>query len=405
MKECIGGAGMGGAAATGLVLTGGGARAAYQVGVLQALRLILDTEGVAPQRSPFGVVCGTSAGAINATALACRADHFDEALDKLSQVWENFSAEQVYQSDVLSVLRTGTRWLTMLTAGWAFRRSRKLKPRSLFDNTPLVNLLHNMIDLPRLERALVSGDLHALAITASDYSSGRHVTFYQTPQVVKPWVRSQRIAVPDQITIEHLVASSAIPFIFPATPLYLEGKLAYFGDGSMRQLAPISPAIHLGAERVLVIGAGQINAENRFVGPPSDSGNGINTYPTLAQIAGHAMSSIFLDSLAMDIERLERVNKTIGLIPPEVRRNSSLREIDVLVIAPSQRIDAIAAKHIEALPRPVRALLGAVGATEVKGAALASYLLFEKPFTSELIRLGFSDALKRRDDVKRFFGC
>jgi NTE family protein len=396
---------MGGAAATGLVLTGGGARAAYQVGVLQALRLILDTEGVAPQRSPFGVVCGTSAGAINATALACRADHFDEALERLSQVWENFSAEQVYQSDVLSVLRTGTRWLTMLTAGWAFRRSRKLKPRSLFDNTPLVNLLHNMIDLPRLERALVSGDLHALAITASDYSSGRHVTFYQTPQVVKPWVRSQRIAVPDQITIEHLVASSAIPFIFPATPLYLEGKLAYFGDGSMRQLAPISPAIHLGAERVLVIGAGQINAENRFVGPPSDSGNGINTYPTLAQIAGHAMSSIFLDSLAMDIERLERVNKTIGLIPPEVRRNSSLREIDVLVIAPSQRIDAIAAKHIEALPRPVRALLGAVGATEVKGAALASYLLFEKPFTSELIRLGFSDALKRRDDVKRFFGC
>jgi NTE family protein len=351
------------------------------------------------------VVCGTSAGAINATALACRADHFDEALDKLSQVWENFSAEQVYQSDVLSVLRTGTRWLTMLTAGWAFRRSRKLKPRSLFDNTPLVNLLHNMIDLPRLERALESGDLHALAITASDYSSGRHVTFYQTPQVVKPWVRSQRIAVPDQITIEHLVASSAIPFIFPATPLYLEGKLAYFGDGSMRQLAPISPAIHLGAERVLVIGAGQINAENRFVGPPSDSGNGINTYPTLAQIAGHAMSSIFLDSLAMDIERLERVNKTIGLIPSEVRRNSSLREIDVLVIAPSQRIDAIAAKHIEALPRPVRALLGAVGATEVKGAALASYLLFEKPFTSELIRLGFSDALKRRDDVKRFFGC
>jgi NTE family protein len=394
---------MGGAAATGLVLTGGGARAAYQVGVLQALRLILDTEGVAPQRSPFGVVCGTSAGAINATALACRADHFDEALDKLSQVWENFSAEQVYQSDVLSVLRTGTRWLTMLTAGWAFRRSRKLKPRSLFDNTPLVNLLHNMIDLPRVERALESGDLHALAITASDYSSGRHVTFYQTPQVVKPWARSQRIAVPDQITIEHLVASSAIPFIFPATPLYLEGKLAYFGDGSMRQLAPISPAIHLGAERILVIGAGQINAQDRFVGPPSE--NGANTYPTLAQIAGHAMSSIFLDSLAMDIERLERVNKTIGLIPPEVRRNSSLREIDVLVIAPSQRIDAIAAKHIEALPRPVRALLGAVGATEVKGAALASYLLFEKPFTSELIRLGFRDALKRRDDVKRFFGC
>ncbi len=393
----------GGAAATGLVLTGGGARAAYQVGVLQALRLILDSAGAAPKRSPFGVICGTSAGALNATALACRADGFDDALDTLGDVWENFSAEQVYQSDVLSVMRTGTRWLTMLTAGWAFRRSRKLKPRSLFDNTPLVNLLHKMIDFPRLERSLQNGDLHALAVTASDYSSGRHVTFYQTLQVVAPWLRTQRIAVPDQITIEHLLASSAIPFIFPATPLYLEGKLAYFGDGSMRQLAPISPAIHLGAERVLVIGAGQISAANRFVGPPSEGG--ANTYPTLAQIAGHALSSIFLDSLAMDIERLERVNKTIALIPPEVRRNSALREIDVLVIAPSERIDAIAARHIEALPRPVRALLGAVGATEVKGAALASYLLFEKPFTSELMRMGFSDALKRREDVLRFFGC
>lgn len=393
----------GGAAATGLVLTGGGARAAYQVGVLRAIRLILDSAGVPPQRMPFGVICGTSAGAINGMALASRADCFEESLDTLGEVWENFTAEQVYRSDILSVLRTGTRWLTMLTAGWALRRSRKLKPRSLFDNAPLVDLLHQMIDLPRLEQCLRTGDLHAIAVTASNYSSGRHVTFYQSEKPIESWVRSQRIAVHDRITIDHLVASSAIPFLFPATPLYLDGQLAYFGDGSMRQLAPISPAIHLGAERVLVIGAGQINAPNRFMAGPEEKNQ--NTYPTLAQIAGHAMSSIFLDSLAMDIERLERINKTIALIPPEVRRQSSLREIDVLVIAPSKRIDLIAAQHIDALPRPIRALLGAVGATESKGSALASYLLFEKPFTSELIRLGFSDTMERRDDVKRFFGC
>ena len=390
-----------GASSTGLVLTGGGARAAYQVGVLQGVRVILDSAGMAPQRSPFGVVCGTSAGAINAAALACRADVFDEALDTIAQVWENFSADQVYESDVLSVMRTGTRWLTMLTAGWALRRSWKLRPRSLFDNAPLVNLLQKMIDLNRLERVMAQGDLHALAITTSDYSSGRNVTFYQSHNPLQPWNRTQRIAVPDKLSIDHLLASSAIPFIFPATPLYLEGRLAYFGDGSMRQQAPISPAIHLGAERVFVVGAGQINAPNRFMPPPQEQGG--NSYPTLAQIAGHAMSSIFLDSLAMDVERLERINKTISLIPPEKRRESTLREIDVLVIAPSERLDTIAARHIHSLPRPVRALLGAIGATEAKGAALASYLLFEKSFTSELMRLGFSDVLKQRAEVLRFF--
>ena len=205
----------------------------------------------------------------------------------------------------------------------------------------------------------------------------------------------------DRITVEHLLASSAIPFLFPAASLPLDGARAWFGDDSMRQIAPISPAIHLGAERILVVGAGQLNAPNRFVPPPG--ANGDASYPSLAQIAGHAMSSIFLDALAMDIERLERINRTVSLIAPGERAQSPLRAIEVLVIAPSQRIDTIAARHVGALPRTVRALLRVIGATEAKGAALASYLLFESSFTRELMDLGFNDTLARTADVLKFF--
>lgn len=388
----------------GLVLTGGGARAAYQVGVLLGLREVLARAGAMPGCLPFSVVCGTSAGAINAMALACRADVFDESLDALSDIWFDMRAEQVYRTEAIDVVSTGARWLTMLTAGWAFyrgKRKKHVRPSALFDNAPLADLLAHMIDFQRLERELDSGRLRALAIAASDYSSGRHVTFYESRMLVEPWVRTQRIAVADRITVDHLLASSAIPFLFPATPLALEGHRGWFGDGSMRQIAPISPAIHLGARRILVVGAGQLNAPNRFMPPPGTNGDA--SYPSLAQIAGHAMSSIFLDALAMDIERLERINNTVRLIAPESRHQSRLREIEVLVIAPSQRIDTIAARHVSALPRPVRALLRVVGATEAKGAALASYLLFESSFTRELMELGFNDTLARSADVLKFF--
>lgn len=388
---------------TGLLLTGGGARAAYQVGVLEAIADLRLACGAGHEPNPFPIITGTSAGAINAAALACGADHFDRAVRRIARVWRDFHAQQVYRADSLSVLRSGARWLSLLSLGWALARWRRMRPRSLLDNAPLEKLLVKMVPLVRLPRLIRKGHLRALAVTASSYSSGEHVTFFETDAPLQPWVRSQRKAVRDRITHEHLLASSAIPFVFPAKAISIGDHMEFFGDGSMRQSAPIAPAIHLGAERVLVVGAGRMHE------PKDDTtANPTPTYPSLAQIAGHALSNIFLDALSVDVERVQRVNQTLSLIPPEVRARSALRPIELLVIAPSQRLDAVAARHVGNLPTPVRAMLGALGVTsnmaDVRGAALASYLLFESGYTRELMALGREDTLAMRAEVCKFFG-
>jgi len=384
----------------GLVLTGGGARAAYQVGVLRALVRIRRECG-ADRSNPFAVLTGTSAGAINATALACGADDFDAAVRRLNRTWQHFHSAQVYRDDPIGVIRTGARWVSMMSVGWAMARWRWTKPRSLLDNEPLRELLTDLVPTERIPELIAAGHLHALAVTASSYTSGHHVTFYQAAQGQSPWSRSQRLAIPTSIELAHLMASSAIPFVFPATKLSTPEGVEWFGDGSMRQMAPVSPAVHLGAERVFVVGAGRAH-EMTTVRRETAS------YPSPAQIAGHALSSIFLDALTADLERLARINQTLACVPDEVQGRMPLRRIEALVIQPSQPLDEIAARHLKALPHTVRGLLRGFGVSghsgRVQGAALASYLLFEAPYTQALMELGREDTLARRDELIAFFG-
>lgn len=369
---------------TALVLSGGGARAAYQVGVLRAVKELLPEPG----RNPFPILCGTSAGSLNAAALACLADDFGLGVAKLNHVWGNFHAGQVYRADPAGICMSGAAWLSAMMFGWLGRHP----PRSLFDVAPLRALLVEALDFTRIDQAIASGSLCAVAITASGYVSGESVCFVQGDERLEMWRRSQRVSVRVALNVDHLMASSAIPFLFPANLVHRE----HFGDGSMRQQAPISPAIHLGADRILVVGCGyRPTSAERLID---------DRYPSLAQVAGHAMSSIFLDSLYADLERLQRINKTLGIIPAEIKQRAglSLRPIETLVIEPSQRLDHLAAEHVHCLPWPVRWLLRGIGATSQRGSALASYLLFEKAYTRALMDLGYADAMARRDELAAF---
>ncbi len=369
----------------GVILTGGGARAAYQVGVLWAISRLLPRN--AP--NPFPIICGTSAGAINAAALAVNATGFRAGVGQLMSVWRNFHVDQVYRSDPAGVFVSGARWIAALLVGGLGKHN----PVSLLDNSPLEKLLRYKLEFKGIQESIDRGALSALSVTASGYTSGQSVTFYQGVPELSPWKRARRLGIPTQISLEHLLASSAIPFVFPAVKINRE----YFGDGSMRQFAPISPALHLGAERVLVVGVA-LAEETRRVKSEG--------YPSLAEIAGHALNSIFLDGMEVDLERLRRINKTINMVPPKVLENSQLflHHVDVLVISPSETIESIAAKHVHSLPRTIRFLLRGVGATRRSGSNFASYLLFEKPFCRELMDLGYHDAMSQKQEILKFLG-
>ena len=397
----------------GLVLTGGGARAAYQVGALQAIAQLQRQHLRGRPASPFGIITGTSAGAVNAAALACGADDFSTAVRRIARVWRNFRTQQVYRADALGMLDAMGRMRLLLGIGQLLARWLRIRPRSLLDIAPLAELLADVVPLHRLQQMMADGHLQALAVSASSYSSGQHFTFYDSSTPQTPWVRSQRIAMPTAIGHEHLLASSAIPFVFPARPLRVGGHTEYFGDGSMRQSAPLAPAIHLGADRILAIGAGRPHRASIASGDSVEHG-----YPTLAQVAGHALSSIFLDSLSSDVERLNRVNKTLALIEPKRREQTMLRPVQLLLIAPSQRLDRIALRYVDALPGAVQRLFGVHDRSggngrdggngngsegDVRGAALASYLLFDQGYTRELMALGRADVRARREELLAFF--
>ena len=371
----------------GLVMSGGGARAAYQVGVLRAISEMLPAD--AP--SPFQIICGTSAGAINATVLAANATNFHRGVRVLMTVWKNFRVHHVYRADLLGVIHNSGKWLiAALTGGLG-----KETPVSLLDNSPLARLLGTRLDFGAIQRSIDSGALYAFSITCSGYTSGQSVTFFQGVPGLEPWQRARRIGIPMPIAPDHLLASSALPFVFPPVRINRE----YFGDGSMRQIAPASPALHFGADRLFVIGVGrQLEAQQERIKT--------DVFPSLAQVAGHCLNSIFLDSLEVDLERLQRINRTLSIIPRELleKNNMPLHQVDFRVLSPSVALEKIAIDYMHTLPFTIRTLLFTLGALKKSGSNLVSYLLFEKEFCRALIKLGYEDTMKRRDDLMKFLG-
>jgi NTE family protein len=377
-------------ARVGLVLPGGGARGAYQAGVLKAIGELW-TPGAA---SPFPIVSGTSAGAINAAVLAACALDLASGVERLCQVWSGFTVDKVFRSDAGTVARSGLRALfTMAAAGLGVGR---FNPGSVLDNAPLRGLLEGHIRFDAIEQALAAGALRALSVTAAGYTCARAVSFYQGVPELTPWRRARREGRPARIGLDHLMASVAVPFIFPATCI---GEQEYFGDGAVREHAPLSAAIHLGADRLLVIG---VRDEDLASNAPAWS---LPHRPSFGQIAGYLLDALFQDGLYSDLERLTRVNRFVaggGSGAVRTEDGEPFRVIAVHIIVPSRDVREIAERHRRELPWPVKLLLRGLGAGGRRGRQLASYLLFEAGFCNELIDLGYTDALAQRERLRRF---
>ena len=369
--------------AVGLVLPGGGARAAYQVGVLKAISEILPNSP-----NPFPVIVGTSAGAVAAAVLGSEAFRWHRAVKQLEQVWANFTVEQVFHADALSMLRSGVRWgASLLTGGLLVA-----PPRALFDNSPLWQLLRERINFRHLQRSIEGEHLRALAICASSYTTATSVAFYQGDGSQSAWRRQQRVGAETTLRLEHVMASLAVPFLFPPVAIGNE----YFGDGAQRQLWPLSPAIHLGADRLLVIGvraelSGGVSSTHKLVEKP----------PSTGQLFGYMLDTLFMDQIYANIEHIVRLNQVVEVAPNAV---PGVHKVATMMIAPSTDLRLIAERHARDLPRSLRALLRVMGARGPGGSQLASFLMFDGRFTGELIALGYRDAMLRQEELKLFLG-
>ncbi|MCP5281613.1 MAG: patatin-like phospholipase family protein [Rhodoferax sp.] len=377
----------------GLVLMGGGARTAYQVGVLRALSEMLEASHDAPRNFPFQVLVGTSAGAINAAFLASRAIQGLQAFGQLAEFWCRLRSADVYDLNVPPWVR-----FSRFAVAWSLTRHAQANG-AMMDNTPLRETLRKGIALDGIGDALRSNTIDALAITGSSYTSGVHWTFCQTASAAEfeAWRRPGRRAEYQALTIDHLMASSAIPFLFPATPLQVDGREEFFGDGSMRQVTPISPAMHLGASRILVVGVGQ--PERPGLGLAGDGAMVPARGPTLGSMAGHVIASVFHDTLQADVEQTQRVTQTISGLPSDIAGAMAFKAVDVLAVAPSQSLDALAQEFTSELPSAIRDAMGALGVLKGSGGTLASYLLFEPRFVQALIAMGERDARARKDEL------
>ena len=365
----------------GLVLTGGGARAAYQVGVLRAL-----TELLPQRRNPFPVIVGTSAGAVAASVLGSQTHHWKAAVEGLMQVWGGFHVSQVFMVDAVHMLRSGLHWMLSLGSGGLLLPP----PTSLLDNTPLRGLLSQHIDWAGVRTGIERGQLKGLALCATSYASGQQVAFFDAQPAVHDWSRSQRRGERTRLSLEHLMASVAIPMLFPATRIGEQ----YYGDGAMRQLNPLSPAIHLGATRLLIVGI-RSRSETGLTDAPEAPA------PTPGQIFGFMLDTLITDQIYADLEELARLNQ-LARHAAHDRSAQQLRHVDALMLAPSVDPREIAARHIADMPRGLRTLLRVTGARGPDSSQLASYLMFEASYTSELIELGYTDAMAAGEQLQAF---
>jgi NTE family protein len=369
-----------------LVLTGGGARAAYQVGVLKAVSKLIYKPHCG---NPFPIITGTSAGAINATVLASYAQNPIVGIRSLEKVWQTFSVDKVFRSDISGMMKQAGRWGKSMFVN-DYHRHHQL---SLLDNNPLKKMLSKVIHFENIQSAIDANCLDALSITASGYTSGQSVSFFQARQDIKSWRRQRRVGCKSNISIGHLLASSAIPLVFPAVHLNRE----FFGDGSVRFLAPLSPAIHLGAQRILIVGVDPLKEETEREKKKLH-------YPSIADISGHVLDSVFVDSLDSDIERIRRINSTLDLIPESTRKKETdLRKIETFVISPSKDLSEISGKHFNVLPPVVKFFFRRLGIDDDEGSSILSYLLFESAYTKELIDLGYNDAMNLKQEIIDFF--
>jgi NTE family protein len=368
-----------------LVLPGGGARGAFQVGVLKAIAELVPRGTV----NPFGIISGTSAGAINSAVIASKARRFRVAIAELERVWGHFHCHHVYRTDNLTMLRSSLRWFGALVTGGTLVKM----PRSLLDNSPLRSLLSRNVRFPRINHGIEQGWLDAISVTAAGYSSARSTSFFEATPEHEEWSRTRRLGVRSRLHLDHLMASIAVPMIFPPVRIGTE----YFGDGAMRQATPLSPAVRLGADRILVIGVRNEVAD--LATDPTEP-----EYPSFAQIAGYTLDTLFLDGLYSDLERLSRINQLIDSLPEGHRgeKLSRMRPIDTMVIVPSEDLRLLALKHREEMPRALRILLWGIGGRRSGESRLLSYLMFEQAYTRELINLGYRDAMKVRDQLEDF---
>ena len=367
----------------GLILPGGGARNAYQVGVLKAVEELI----AAKNPSPFPVVTGTSAGSLNAGMIASRSVDFSDGLSRLIGMWENLQMEMVVRTDAKSTTKTGAKWIWSLASG----SGGSSQPDSFLDNTPLRSLIENHINLARMRQCVQSGHLRALGITASSYGRGASLTYFEGQEDLQPWERTRRFGLPTRLRVDHFMASIAIPVVFPAVKIDNE----YHGDGSMRESAPLSPALHLGANKLLIVSVR--NPQTEY-----DPSNVSATCPNLGFVAGYMFDTLFMDRLDSDIERLKRINFALSQSKHVTfkHNDSILRPVDFLVISPSVDIRDIVAKHIKRFPRSMRILLSGLGAMTKEGRPLTSYLLFDSNFARDLIELGYNDGYAQRDKLQ-----